>query len=356
MISTLFICRQGEDYNIEHYGYFRKFSGLFNSARLMVDMLNKNGIPSAIETAEDNNSIDRLVTQYKPTHCIIEAYWVVPEKFEILAKLHPNITWIIRIHSEIPFWASEGVATDWTLRYLDYKNVILAPNAARLFNDVKTMLSVKYDEETINERVVYLPNYYPAAKRPNDHQPVDTELHVGCFGAIRPLKNQLIQAIAAIRYAKETDRRLVFHVNGNRMEGGGEPIIKNIRMLFKNATDGSELVEHPWMPHQDFLEVLSKMDIGMQVSYTESFNIVAADMVTMNIPVVTSDEIVWINKLFHAIPSSTDSIVSVMGRAEFLGGFGAHLNRCKLGNFVDKTEDLWVDYIHRAQHKLDNQA
>ena len=25
---------------------------------------------------------------------------------------------------------------------------------------------------------------------------------VGCFGAIRPLKNQLIQALAAIKYAK----------------------------------------------------------------------------------------------------------------------------------------------------------
>lgn len=349
MTSILFICRQGQDYRIETYGYFRKFSGLFNSARLMVDMLNNNGVKAAIETAIDNNCIDRLVTQHKPTHCIIEAYWVVPEKFEILAKLHPNITWIIRIHSEVPFWANEGVATDWTLRYLDYKNVILAPNAKRLFEDVKTMLSVKYDKETIENRVVYLPNYYPGKQRITKDHKKNADLHVGCFGAIRPLKNQLIQAVAAIKYAEKTNRRLVFHINGNRMEGGGEPIVKNIRKLFEHATNGFELVEHAWQPHKNFLDVLETIDIGMQVSYTESFNIVAADMVTMDVPVVTSNEISWINRIFYAEPSSVDSIVKAMWRAESLGKFGTHLNRCKLQRFSETTEDLWIDYFDEQE-------
>lgn len=345
MISTLFICRQGNDPSVGAYGYFRKFSGLFNSARLMVEMLNKNGVKSAIETAVDNNCIDRLVTKHKPTHCIIEAYWVVPEKFEILTKLHPNITWIIRIHSETPFWATEGVAMDWSLRYLDYKNVVLAPNAKRVFEDLKTALSVKYSEAEIASKVFYLPNYYPATKRVSRKHKKGTDLHVGCFGAIRPLKNQLIQAVAAIKYAEKTNRRLVFHINGNRVEGNGDPIIKNIRKLFEHATNGFELVEHAWQPHSNFLDVLEKIDIGLQVSYTESFNIVTADLVTMDVPVVTSDEISWVNGLFYAKPSHTDSIVSAMGRAEFLGSFGAHLNRCKLNRFSEETERLWIQYF-----------
>jgi hypothetical protein len=345
MTSTLFICRQGQDYSLESYGYFRKFSGLFNSARLMSDMLNEHGISAAVETAIDNNCIDRLVTEHRPTFCIIEAYWVVPEKFAILAKLHPDITWIIRVHSEIPFWATEGVAMEWTLNYLDYPNVLLAPNASRLDTDIRTVLSVKYDDAFIDDRVIYLPNYYPSAKRPNNHTKNKDELHVGCFGAIRPLKNQLIQAIAAIKYASNTNRKLVFHINGNRMEGGGEAVLKNIRGLFNNASNRYTLVEHAWMPHKDFLGVLEHMDIGMQVSYTESFNIVAADMVTMDIPIVTSAEISWINSLFHAEPSSSDSIVAGLARAEFLGKFGAHLNRCKLGKHSGHAVTIWVDYF-----------
>lgn len=90
MSKILFICKQSEDQNISSYGYFRKFSGLFNSARLVNEMLQYNGISSNIETAHDNNDIDRLVTKHSPDICIIEAYWVVPEKFEILHKLHPN--------------------------------------------------------------------------------------------------------------------------------------------------------------------------------------------------------------------------------------------------------------------------
>ena len=345
MLKTLFICKEGEDYRVTAYGYFRKFSGLFNSARFVVKMLQDAGYDSAIETALDNNCIDRLVTLHKPDVCVIEAYWVVPEKFEILAKLHPRVKWLIRIHSEVPFWATEGVAMDWTLRYLDYPNTILAPNAKRLFEDVKTVVSTKYGK-TMDNRVVYLPNFYPADQR-NRVVPARTDdtIHVGCFGAVRPLKNQLIQAIAAIKYADLHGKKLRFHINGNRMEGGGEPVLKNIRKLFEHATNGHELVEHPWQPHSDFLDVVATMDIGMQVSYTESFNIVSADMVTMNIPVVTSSEVSWVSRLFHSSFNETDNIVAAMHRAMFFGKFGTWLNRYLLHKFSTKTKNIWINYF-----------
>jgi len=349
MSSVLFICKQGEDYRIATSGYFRKFSGLFNSARLVVNMLQKNGITADTATARDNNDIDRLVTQYKPTHCIIEAYWVVPEKFEVLAKLHPKIIWIIRIHSEVPFWSTEGVAIEWTMRYLDYPNVILAPNAKKLHRDMLTVLSVKYGHvKNFCDRVVYLSNYYPADNRKkykSCYNKENRELHIGCFGAIRPLKNQLIQAISAIRYADSTDKILKFHINGNRMEGGGEPVIKNIRKLFEASNNGHELIEHAWQPHTQFLEILATLDLSMQVSFTESFNIVAADMVTSGIPIVTSAEVDWVDSTFHADPTDSDSIVAGLRRAEFYGNDGTRKNRFLLEQFVDQSEERWMDFF-----------
>jgi len=346
MTSVLFICKEGEDYRIVEYGYFRRFSGLFNSARLVNEMLQDNGISSDIEIARDNNDIDRLVTRHKPDYCIIEAYWVVPEKFEILHKLHPNIKWIIRIHSEVPFWATEGISMDWSLRYLDYDNVYLAPNSSRLFEDLKIALTVKYDRETIDNRVVFLPNYYPSAdkKLKREHK-IPGVVKVGCFGAIRPLKNQLIQAIAAIDYANKTHQKLEFHINGNRLEGNGEPVIKNIRKLFEHSHK-HELVEHAWQPHHLFLETIADMDIGMQVSFTESFNIVTADMVTVGIPVVTSSEISWVSSFFHADPTSVNSIVNKMHKAKFLGKMGVMLNRVLLDCYSEKSVDKWLDFVN----------
>lgn len=348
MVKTLFICKQGEDYQQQNSGnyYHKKYSGLFNSANMIVNMLNNNYIESVIEVAIDNNCIDRLVTLHKPTHVFIEAYWVVPEKFEILQRLHPTVKWIIRIHSEVPFWATEGVAMEWTLKYLEYQNVYLAPNSKSLYRDIYTILSVKYTLEDKWHRVVLLPNYYNiGVQKPFTRiDRVTDEIHIGCFGAVRPLKNQLIQAIAAIRYANIKDKTLYFHINSSRVEGNGQPVLKNLQKLFKDSIR-HKLVEHTWMPHSDFLNLISRMDMGMQVSFTESFNIVAADFVASGKPLVVSSEIDWVARKFYADPTSSIDIMKAMYRADALGSVGVYLNRFLLEEFSLRSENYWIDYL-----------
>src|SRR5688500_11649943 len=93
------------------YGYSCGLStGLLNSATFVQDMLDSNGFTTKLVVVIDNNDIDREVTAFRPTHVIIEALWVVPSKFQILKKLHPSVKWIVRLHSEAPFLANEGIA------------------------------------------------------------------------------------------------------------------------------------------------------------------------------------------------------------------------------------------------------
>ena len=99
---------------IDGYGYY---VGLINSAKLTAECLNKMGIEAKALSIRDNNCIDKEVFKYRPTHCVIEALWVVPDKFKELIKLHPSVQWFVCIHSEIPFLANEGVAIDWIYRY-----------------------------------------------------------------------------------------------------------------------------------------------------------------------------------------------------------------------------------------------
>src|SRR4029077_777621 len=108
MSRVLFIAKKA-DYNYSG-GDPLRVTGLKLSASMCVHVLNSAGIAAQFIIVNDNNDIDREVRAYQPTHVIIEALWLVPTKFEILTKLHPSVQWIIRIHSEVPFMALEGIS------------------------------------------------------------------------------------------------------------------------------------------------------------------------------------------------------------------------------------------------------
>ena len=174
-------------------------------------MLNDNGIKSHLVQVIDNNDIDREVHKYKPTDVIIEAIWVVPEKFKVLAKLHPNVHWIIRLHSEMPFIANEGTAMDWVFGYSElskHLNISIAPNTEKMFHDLKA-IGIK--------NLIFLPNYYPTTHHKFEKHPAKKHIDIGCFGAIRPMKNQLIQAVAAIEFGNQIGKHIKFHINSERV-------------------------------------------------------------------------------------------------------------------------------------------
>ena len=97
-------------------------SGVRSSVSFVVDMLQHHGINAVLAEAVDGNSIDALVTKYRPRRVVLEALWVTPEKLAELLKLHSGVRqWTVRAHSEVPFLAQEGCAVDWLnpVSYLD---------------------------------------------------------------------------------------------------------------------------------------------------------------------------------------------------------------------------------------------
>ena len=163
--KVLFILKRREDYNSVTHNKIGLSTGLYNSAKFMQEMLVNSGIDSVLEIAIDNNDIDRLVTQHKPTHVIIEALWVTPTKFSVLIPLHPKVKWIIRLHSEMPFMAGEGMAMDWLGEYIKFPQVYIAANAPRMLDEVRAYLSNVVISD-MNKKVIYLPNYYPQEYKP----------------------------------------------------------------------------------------------------------------------------------------------------------------------------------------------
>ncbi len=286
------------------YGSYGVSFGLVNSAKFVADHLDRlSGVEAKVVEVLDNNAINREVSLYKPTHVIVEAIWVVPEKFQVLMSLHPLVKWIVRIHSKPAFIANEGIAFKWIPEYAKLskqypKRFELSVNNAEFARHLRGLYGV---------RVTYSPNMYSNTWRDNYRWSIPGIINIGCFGAIRPLKNHLTQAIAAIAFAKSINKILYFHINADRVEQRGDEALKNLRNLFKSQKN-AYLVEHPWMPHKKFLEVASRMDIGMQVSLSETYNIVAADFVSLGIPVLVCPDIVFVPSTYYADPTSIDSI------------------------------------------------
>lgn len=363
MAKIQFILKQREAYysGEDDYscGYGLLHSGLFNSANFVCDMLVSLGYEAEIVHVIDNNCIDKEVTRFNPDIVIIEAFWVVPEKFDVLCKLHPNVKWIIRNHSRLPFLANEGIAIDWALKYAAYANVFISSNALDTNEEFRCLIATAYPNMTHDELALkcpYLPNYYPVDDKFKKVERSDRRhkavIDVGCFGAVRPLKNHLIQATAAIKYANKVGKKLRFHINATRIENKGDEVLKNLRLLFSHLPH--ELVEHEWLPHDQFLDQIESIDIGLQVSYSETYNIVAADMVSRCVPVITSDQIEWVSSLFYADPNNSDEIADKMERAWTYGFITPFYctNRGKLRESNQLAEHQWIREIARLLAKV----
>lgn len=320
-------------------GYDKVSYGLKNSCEFVAQALAKEGIKSKVVEVVDDNAIDKEVVQFKPDFVFIEAIWVRPSKVKELIKLHKKTEWFVRIHSKIEFLAHEGMAFNWLKDYSkidkDSKNFKICFNNKQTVEDVKDSLDIK---------AKYAPNIYLFEKKNHATNHSDT-LKISCFGALREFKNHVNQALAAIRFADKNNFTIEFHINTSlKYEKHGENILKNLRNIFKETKH--KLVEHEWMNHSDFLNLVNSMDVGMQVSFSETFNIVAADHVSLNVPIVGSDEIEFLHSWYQAKPCDVEQISKKIEFAYFSSFLNFHrLNERKLNKYNEKAIEDWLELL-----------
>lgn len=300
-MKILFVLKKNNAYG---YNYDTAKSGLSNSAGLTATALHKSlCVDYKISVVQDANSIDKEVSNYKPDYCIIEALFVTPLKLQEIQMLHKKVIFIVRIHSKIAFLSGEGIAIEWIKQYVKMQNVSVCFNNKQTNDD--------FNEIGINSH--YLPNiYYFNDDNKFQEQCTKKVVKIGCFGAIRPLKNQLFQAFCALEYARKNKVSLEFHINSGRQEEGGESALKNIRNLFEGTS--YKLVEHTWHNRETFLKVIKNLDLGLQLSFTESFNIVAADFVYQKVPIIVSNEIEWMTDSLKVSTSDSDDVINKIER------------------------------------------
>lgn len=339
-MKALFLVKKTEEYG----GYtLPTRSGLRNSAKFVVDALNRiPGMEASLEFCVDGNDIDNKLHRIRPDIVFYEAVWITPAKMREIHLLYPSIKFVVRLHSKIPFLAIEGMAITWIKEYQKIPNVSLS------FNNIYT----SDDMNSIGIVNTYLPNIYRDVHFPKrlwanpihiaHTYPSKEYYRFGCFGAIRPLKNQLNQAVAAIMYAESRGATAKFYINATRVEQGGDNVLKNLRGLFDNSPH--QLVELQWFLHQDFLDTIATMDVALQVSLTETFNIVTADCVSESVPVVVSREIDWLDH-GDVDPNSAESIFKRITHVLNNKTSVVANNLQALTEYNFEATRLWINYL-----------
>lgn len=343
--KILFVLKRRDNFDPIKHADISLQCGLYNSISYVHNMLITQGYNSQISICIDNNCINGFIYKFQPDFVIIEALWVIPDKVKLLQSMYPKITWIVRLHSGIPFFSIESSQSmKWVAEYVKIDNVFLGVNDKRLQMELDIYTSCLLSEEN---RIIYLPNFYPQYIKIKEFLLDDKDtINISCFGAIRPFKNILTQAIASIEFCKRINKKLKFHINSERNELNGQTVFTNLENMFSNLNENFILICHPWTNKKDFLNICSTdIDIGLQVSFTETFNIVSADLVTNGVPIIGSSEIPWLIDEYQSNPVDVIDIVNKMIYTYNNLEKNVKENQISLLNYTNESIKIWNNYL-----------
>lgn len=241
------------------------------------------------------------------THAIVEAPWIPTKRLELLTFKFPNVHFICRSHSQIGFLQVEAGAINLLREYAllqdSVLNFTLAANSARF---------CEFFETAYRSKCLFLPNLYDNSRARTKDPYVGTygqTLRISSFGAIRLLKNHTSAAAAALMVARQRNSDLEFHMSVNREEHGNG-VLQAVRNMFKDLP-WAKLVEVPWQPWAQFRHTVANMDLCIQVSATETFNIVTADACAEGVPTVIGEAIDWLPNYWVANIDDAEDIARV---------------------------------------------
>jgi glycosyltransferase involved in cell wall biosynthesis len=255
--------------------------------------LSHNGISTVVFPVRHNIDLVEYIDEYnreRPhplTHVVINAPWLNSFEMRELITHYPDIQFIIQCHSNVGFlqadpWGTQAFRAAIALSK-EFKNIHVAGNDERF---------VDWAIAAYKHEVLLLPNLYtlyPLSRKATYHGV--GVIKVGSFGAIRPQKNFMTAAGAAIVIHNVLKAPLEFHISAGG-EGDGGVVTMSIEHMLSEVP-GIKLVKHGWLEWEHFVELVGEMDLLIQPSYTESFCMVTADGILVGVPSVVSSAITW---------------------------------------------------------------
>lgn len=272
--------------------------------------LRQHGIHANAYAVRNNIDVVREIDKYQHdhghplTHVIISAAWLTLHDLKSLVSHYRHINFVVLSHSNIGFLQADPNAI-----LLFRKFAKLSEQYPNLKVGGNNKPFVEWFNRVYNyEHGVYLPNLYPVGRV---HSKVWNGglLKIGAFGAIRPEKNFMTAAAAAmiIHSRLWSDMELHMSTGGDGCKSTTLPAIEEM----VEGVKGVKLVRHNWQHWDNFIKLIGSMDLLLQVSYTESFNMITADGISVGVPSVVSPVIKWAPERWKADPDNAVEVASV---------------------------------------------
>jgi hypothetical protein len=284
--------------------------GLGVSALNTAKVLKRHGV--AVAAFAINSVVDLDVyLQAHPatTHVVISAAWLPVLDLGKLVIRYPGIEFAVNIHSNVGFLQADANGVTLLGKYVHLQKELLNFRVSGNSQEFVDWLTEVYSVEA-----EYLPNLYNLDSTVMQNRPLYNggTIRIGAFGACRPLKNFLTAAAAACAIGKQLRVPVDFTMNGGRPDGGSS-IERAIQSLIASQPNVTLKILN-WAAWPDFLDVVEGLHLMMQLSYTESFNIVTADGIAKGVPSVVSSAIDWVPARW--IAASDDALdVARVGRS-----------------------------------------
>jgi hypothetical protein len=100
----------------------------------------------------------------------------------------------------------------------------------------------------------------------------------------------------------------------------------------------------PWQPWSVFRRTVGAVDLTLQPSFTETFNIVTADSVAEGVPAVVSHAVEWAPPSWKANPDAIDDIARI-GSSLLSNPASAEEGLRALERYVETSLGLWKTYL-----------
>jgi hypothetical protein len=220
---------------------------------------------------------------------IISAPWIPTAELQSMANEFTETYFVVTCHSNVGFLQADPSGVKLVRDTLELEmathNVRLGGNSRRF---------CRWIQSTFGGNCYYLPNlYYLDGPPPRQQSFCGTgPLRIGVFGAVRPLKNLMSSAGAALEISRRLRVPLELWISGGRAEGGGETVLAAVKEMVAGLPN-VKLVLNSWQSWPNFRKTVAHMHLLLQPSYTESFNMVTADGTAEGVASVVSEAIDW---------------------------------------------------------------
>jgi glycosyltransferase involved in cell wall biosynthesis len=308
------------------------------------ETLKQNGISTEVWSILNAKDLveqlheDTSNNKNKPiTHIIISAPWIPTSLLAELTCKYTHINFVVVSHSNVGFLAADRNGIKLLREEVILQNPVDNFHVAGNSKKFADWASLAWGAD-----IVYLPNLYNVKDMKFEFKQWDRQepIRIGCFGALRPLKNQITAAASALAIVKELDHPGEIWFSSGRNEGWASDAISQ---LVGNIND-FKIKNMPWAPWYEFRKFVGTMHLNLQPSYTESFNMVVADSVYESIPAVVSEAIPWTPKKW--IANSDDALdIARKGIKLITTSYSAENGQTALRNFVSNGVKAWEKFL-----------